>query len=116
MADLNKAVSMDSSQAKYYIAVSDIYLKQNDITRAVSVLQKGLEVQPDNVPLLLLLSKYYFYANEHAQSIRTVDKVLKLDVYNPQAYFLKGMIFKEKGDTSKSISNFQTAVEQDPKM
>jgi tetratricopeptide (TPR) repeat protein len=33
-----------------------------------------------------------------------------------QAYYLKGNIYRESGDTSRAISSLQTAVEQDNKM
>lgn len=38
---------------------------------------------------------------------------LKQDKYNAKAYFMKGMNYKELGDTARAISSMQTAVEQD---
>ena len=38
---------------------------------------------------------------------------LKIDETIAKGYFLKGMCYKESGDTTRAISSFQTACEQD---
>jgi len=42
------------------------------------------------------------------------DELLRINKNNADAYFFKGMIFKSLEMKNKSISNFQTCVEQDP--
>nr|MBA3901914.1 tetratricopeptide repeat protein [Bacteroidota bacterium] len=48
------------------------------------------------------------------ECIVNLDRVLIKDKYNAKAYFIKGMAFKEMGDTAKAVSSFHTTVEQDP--
>jgi tetratricopeptide (TPR) repeat protein len=39
---------------------------------------------------------------------------MRKNVYDPEAYFLKGMVYKDLKDTAKAISSFQTAVQVAP--
>jgi tetratricopeptide (TPR) repeat protein len=50
------------------------------------------------------------------EAINEINEVLKLEKSNPKAYYLKGVIYKESGDTSLAVSSFMTAIEQDPKV
>ncbi len=114
--DAARAISMDSLQAKYYSLLAKIYFEKEEFTRAVQVLEKAHQLLPDDIDLMLHAARYYYVIGEGQRSITLLDSVLMKNVFNPQAYFYKGMIFKEIGDTAKAISNFQTAAEQDPKV
>ena len=113
--DLFKALDIDSTQARLYLSLADIYLGAGEIDRAMFLLQKGLRLNPKNVGLELQLGQYYFYLQKYQESINHINNALLIDIFKPQAYFLKGLNFKELGDTTKALSSFVTAVEQDPK-
>jgi tetratricopeptide (TPR) repeat protein len=55
------------------------------------------------------------FTAEYPKAFVEINTVLRANVYNPEAYFLKGMCYKNMGDTNKAISSFQTAVQTDPK-
>ena len=57
----------------------------------------------------------YFLVRQYENAITHINKALKVDENIAQAYYLKGSVFKEMGDTSKAISSMQTAIEQDTK-
>ncbi|HET6992345.1 MAG TPA: tetratricopeptide repeat protein, partial [Bacteroidia bacterium] len=54
------------------------------------------------------------YLTKYDDEMKLIDQALHVDVHNAQAYFMKGMLFKERHDTMRAISSMQTAVEQDP--
>lgn len=112
--DVNEAIRLDSTAGEYYITLSQIYFSKQEYTHAITALEKGRENDPENIDLMLELARYQLYVGEREKSIHLLDDVLRKNVYNVEAYFLKGMIFKEIGDTSKAVSNFQTSVEQNP--
>lgn len=112
--DINKALSLDSSKADYYLTASDVFFMTKKTAESKSALEKCVELDPKNVDCLLKLAELYLYVQQHETSINYVNKALKVDVNNPKAYFIKGMNFKEMGDTSSAISSMQTTVEQDP--
>lgn len=115
LEDIKQAIQLDSTAGEFYMALGEIYFSRQEYTRAITALEKGRQEDPDNLDLSLQLAKYYLYVGERPKSIQLLDEVLKKNVFNAEAYFLKGMIFKEIGDTAKSISNFQTSVEQNPR-
>lgn len=45
---LNQLVKMQTEKAPAYLTLSDVYLKTNDTTKALEILDKGQEVLPDN--------------------------------------------------------------------
>lgn len=114
LADVTQALRLDSANAGYYELLGEIYFSKQEYTRAVTALERGRKIAPEDVDLMMQLAKYNLYVGERQKSIQLLDEVLKKNMFNADAYFLKGMIFKEIGDTAKSVSNFQTAVEQNP--
>jgi tetratricopeptide (TPR) repeat protein len=59
------------------------------------------------------LAELYLYVQMRQEAINELNEVLKRNVNNPKAYYLKGMIYKESGDTALAISSFLTTTEQD---
>lgn len=114
MMDVDRILAIDSSKAEYLLAAADIYFFTGKITRTKQLLERAVTINPDNVDCLLRLAQLHHYLTNYDEEIALLDKVLQKDVHNSQAYFMKGMLFKEKGDTLKAISSMQTAVEQDP--
>ncbi|HLG02213.1 MAG TPA: tetratricopeptide repeat protein, partial [Bacteroidia bacterium] len=56
----------------------------------------------------------YHYFGKYEQELSLINKTLEIDPQNAQAYFMKGMMYKERGDTAKAFSNMQSAIEKDP--
>jgi tetratricopeptide (TPR) repeat protein len=54
------------------------------------------------------------YTQDYPKAFDQLNIVLRKNVYNPEAYFLKGMIYKDMKDTAKAISSFQTALQVVP--
>jgi tetratricopeptide (TPR) repeat protein len=114
LADVNRVLKIDSSKAEYLSAGVDVYFFTNQTRRANELLTRLVELHPDNVEGLLRLAQMKHYLRKYEDELSLLDRVLRIDVNNAQAYFMKGMAFKETGDTAKAVSSMQTAVEQDP--
>jgi tetratricopeptide (TPR) repeat protein len=112
--DAIKALQLDSSKSEYFVLLSDIYFVNVQTGKTRHLLERAIETDPKNTAAILKLAELYLYVKEYNKSIDQVDKALKVDKYNAKAYFIKGMNFKEKGDTARAISSFETTVEQDP--
>ena len=114
LKDIQMAISLDSTKANYFLTLSDVYFVMGSSGYAKAALEKCVLLDSKNVEGLLKLAELYLYVKQLKTSIQYLDKVLKIDINNPKAYFIKGMNFKELGDTAKAISSFETTVEQDP--
>lgn len=111
--DAEKALQLDSSKIDYYLSLSDIYFTSNRTRLSKETLEKGVKKFPNNTDALLKLAELMLYVKQHEESIKYINQALKQDQYIAKAYFMKGMNFKEMGDTASAISSMETAVEQD---
>ena len=114
MADIDRIIAIDSSKADFLIAAADLNFFTGRITRAKQLLDRAVLVNPTNIDCLLRLAQLYHYLTKFDEEMKLIDRALHQDVHFAQAYFMKGMLFKERGDTMRAISSMQTAVEQDP--
>lgn len=112
--DLKKAISLDSSKAEYHSALGQILFDHKDVTGSIPYFQKALLLNPNDEVSHLKMAKVFLFTAEYPKAFVEINTVLRANVYNPEAYFLKGMCYKNMGDTTKAISSFQTAVQTDP--
>jgi len=114
IADMNRILAIDSNKAEYLIAAADINFFTGKVARTKQLLEHAVAVNPDNVDCLLRLAQLYHYLTKYEDEMKYLDLALHKDIHNAQAYFMKGMLFKDEHDTTRAISSMQTAVEQDP--
>lgn len=112
--DMDHVISIDSSKSSYLLAAADINFFVGRVKRTQQLLERSVQINPEDVECKLRLAQLYHYLTKYDDELRLIDEALKLDIHNAQAYFMKGMMFKEKGDTARALSSMQTAVEQDP--
>jgi tetratricopeptide (TPR) repeat protein len=61
------------------------------------------------------VAKMHVFMRDYPKAFSEINKVLKEDAMNPEAYFLKGIIYKDiKDTTNKALSSFLTAVQIQP--
>ena len=111
--DVNRALMIDSAKADYLSTLSDVYMASGRVQNALAALEKALIFEPDNINALLKKAELHLYFEQYGKTLDLTEKAIKLDNFNPKAYFIRGMTFKLKGDTANAIKNIQIAVEQD---
>lgn len=114
IADLNKAISLDSTQATYYHLLADSYLDYVRSREALETMEYAAELFPQRIPTLLKLSEFQLILTKYEDSMRTIDRILRQDPQNADAYFMFGLNFKEIGDTARAINSFKKSVEIEP--
>jgi tetratricopeptide (TPR) repeat protein len=114
ISDLQKALSIDSTNVDYLHLLADAHLDYYQSYKAINVLMKAATLYPKRIPTLLKLSEFQLILKQYDKSIHTINEILKIDQLNPEAYFMLGLNFKEQGDKKRAIGSFQTAVENDP--
>lgn len=114
--DLNKALSLDSTNVNYLHLLADVYLDYFQSRQALQTMKKAAALHPQNLQTQLKLSEFQLILQQYEESLKTVDGVLQLSPQNPEGYFMLGMNFKEMGDTARAINSFQQCVELDPEV
>jgi len=113
--DFKMAVSLDTTKAEYYSAIGDLMFEHKDVANSVVWLKKAIQLNPKDPVVHLKFAKLLIYMDNFPESFTQINEVLRQDPFNPEGYFLKGIIYKNTKDTAKAISSFQTAVQVDPR-
>lgn len=116
IADLKQAISLDSTQAAYYHVLADAYLDYVRSREALETMELAAERFPDRLQTLLKLSEFQLILTKYEDSMRTIDRVLRQDPQNADAYFMFGQNFKEMGDTARAINSYKKSVEIEPEL
>lgn len=113
VADGNRALKLDSAKDAYYLFLTDAYFYGNHTRQAKDILERCVKNIPTSTEGFLKLAELFFYVKKYQESINNINNALKIDESMAKGYFLKGMCYKEMGDTALAVSSFQTACEQD---
>lgn len=114
IADLKKALSIDSTNVEYLHLLADVHLDYYQSYDAMSTIVRAATLYPKRIPTLLKLSEFQLILKQYDKSINTINEILKLEQLNAEAYFMLGLNFKEQGNIDRAMGSFQTAVENNP--
>lgn len=113
LMDVNQAITIDPSNIDAFLLLSDLYYMLGDEPNITKTLNRALEVDPyDTRPMVKLAELNLLNQNFHL-AFGYIDKALKINTYNPTAYFVRGMTFMARQDTVSALKNFMIAREQD---
>ncbi len=111
--DAKRAIRLDSLDPDNYLALVDVFFSQKKTREARDQLEIAEKKFPDNTAVLLRLAEIYYLVKKYQKGLDYVNKALKADESLARAYYIKGTIYKESGDTARAVSSFETATEQD---
>lgn len=112
--DFQQAAKLDSTRAEYFSAVGDLMFEHKDVSGSREWLQKAIALDPRDPRAHLKFAKLLLFLKEYKGSFEQINTVLRQDVYNPEAYFIKGRVYEDLKDTSKAISSYLTALQVAP--
>ncbi|MCI5057059.1 MAG: tetratricopeptide repeat protein [Flavobacteriales bacterium] len=110
--DADRALYLDSNLAPAYHQRALVNLEKGQLELANEALKLAMSLDSNFIPARLKMAELQLVLRKYGESIRLLDEVLRIDVYNADAYFFKGMTFLMTQDSSKAISSFQTAIDQ----
>jgi len=113
LSDINKAITIDSKNSTYLLTLSDVYFSMGKIQNCRDALNKAIEMEPEDTKAILKLAELFYYMKDYKKTFEYTDKALKIDKLAAKADFIRGMAYKDMGDSAKAVRSFQTAVEKD---
>lgn len=116
LADLNKALSIDSMKPQYYHLLADVlidYARPNDSKRAIDVLKLAANRFPGRIPTLLKLSEFHLIVQQHNEALGALNKILEQDPQNAEAFFMTGRVALDMGDSTRAVNALQKSVRLD---
>ena len=114
LADANQAISLDSTRAMPYYVKARALRASRQVPAAIKMALKAEDKGLDDPGLYLATGEMFLIMKQYQRAIDYLNKSLKIAQFNEQAYYYKGLVYAESGDTTRAISSMQTAIEQDP--
>ena len=114
--DQQQLFATDTSNLNYRYDLADLYFELYPsnpiyISKSLALISDNYTIFP---PMLLLRAKLYYVLQNYPQSLNDINTYLPSYPFDAEAYFFKGLNYKDMGDLEMAQSQFQTAVEQDP--
>jgi len=116
ISDLEKSIALDPSNLDARHLLADAYLDNLQSRNALECMQNTCALFPDSTRSLLKLSEYQLILRQYNDALETLRQVQEKDNLNADAFFMKGMVLKEVGDTTGSITQFQQATKANPRL
>lgn len=111
--DINSALSIDGKNVDALLVLADIYYSLGDQDNILKTLNKATEIAPmDSRPVIKLAELSFLQGNPNMANAY-LDKALELNSINPQAYYMRGVIYMSKNDTVQALKQFMRAKNQD---
>lgn len=114
LQDLNLALKADSTHAPAWSAKADALYLTQAFDLCIEHLDACLEVSPDHIPCLLRRAEMHTHLRQYPEAFEKLNAALRQQPLNHEAYWMKGMIYREQGNATNAKSSFQTAVEVNP--
>lgn len=115
--DAEKAVKLDSINPAYYHLLSDAYMDFRQSKLALMTMMRVGTMYPKRTITQLKLAETQYILQQYDYALSTLNKILKYDPLNAEAFFMLGLVMNEQGGNKREAKNaFLTAVENDPEL
>jgi tetratricopeptide (TPR) repeat protein len=116
IVDLQKSTKLDSLDVEAWHLLADAFLDNLQSREALETMETAANRFHRRIPTLLKLSEFQLILKRYSEAMATLRQIQSIEAQNPDAYFMKGMVFKENGDTAQAITQFQLATKENPKL
>ena len=121
LVDYQQCLKLLPSNGHYHYKVAYLYYeiakvdktKQRYPEKALSHLEKALQLHSDSILVLLLKAELQLVFSEPKKAILHLNQVIELDYNVPKAHLLKGYIYSALGDEVKAKQFFHNAIDID---
>lgn len=112
--DLQKAIALDSLNVEYRHELANFYMDYNNSLQALRTMEQTADLFPKRIPTLLKLSEFQLIFKKYREALLTLERIRIIDPLNAEMFYMAGLVFLETDRKEEAISNFQSAVENDP--
>ena len=109
-----KALELDATYAEPYIELSNIHAEKQEWAEAQEMLEKAVEIRPDDVRYQYNLGATAMNAADLVTAEAAFRKILELDPTFAVAHYQLGMVSVNKGANEEAIAEFEKYLELEP--
>lgn len=114
LKDINRALRIDSTSAQAHHDLGQVHYFKRDIDLALEEFDLCIEYDAEHCPCLLKKAEIQMLLRQYEDALTLINSALRVDEFLPEAYYMKGLLYKESGDTNLAVSSYVTATELDP--
>lgn len=120
LIDQKQIFALDSLNVQKRYDLASLYYRIAEegqfeyFSKSLTLLDNSFISENNNPKHLLLRAKLYYLFQKHQLTLMDLNSCLKINPFEAEAYFYKGLVYKEFSDLEQAKSLFQTAVEQWP--
>jgi len=81
---------------------------------AIELFQQALRIDPNSVDTLMKLGYAKFHLGDLNGALKVYDKIFDIDITNPEAWNLKGLVHYEQKKYAQALDAVEKAIESDP--
>lgn len=109
-----RLLDMDPNDARYHLLLADLYNTTAQKKKVLPLLQKALELAPENPDTLSKLSDYYLEANDPGKAEHHAREALQMDPEHADALVSMGQVLLHKGDVAAAREHAIWALRREP--
>ena len=107
-----KAISIEPSTPQPYLNLAEMYFSQNELLKAIELLQRASSIIPDNIAILHYLARIYIEDKRFDEGLDALNIILDISPENVDAYWDLGMLYFDMGEYELSSKSFESVLEK----
>jgi tetratricopeptide (TPR) repeat protein len=115
LTDMYLAGVLDPKNNDYNLFAADLFIQDKKPQRAIALMDEAIKNDSTNVKYYVYGGKFAYMIKEYKTALEHFNEGIRIDIFNPDLYYWRGMTYMDMGDTTRALSAFQTCTEQDPK-
>lgn len=112
IADFNRAIALDSTQAGFYRMRGMCHAELQDHDEAIADYSVAIRLEPDEAQAYAARADAYRCSGRYGPAISDLSRVIELKPYF-ETYLARGEIYEEKGQPEIAVFDFSRAIESD---
>jgi tetratricopeptide (TPR) repeat protein len=111
---LKKTLQLDSTQAKYYLSLAQVYDRLQQVEPAMQAVIKSQNSEETNYEALVLAGHLYYQKKEYDNAIKYLNKALKITQVDARVYYFKANVEIARYDSANALKNLAAALQRKP--
>lgn len=110
--DVNKALENNPADPDIFLTLADIYISMGKPDNCNAALLKAADLAPNDPRPYVKLAELNLLLENLNMALGWTDKSLEASKFNPDAYYVRGMIFLARKDTLSALKNIKLGLDQ----
>ncbi|OGF44986.1 MAG: hypothetical protein A2452_08475 [Candidatus Firestonebacteria bacterium RIFOXYC2_FULL_39_67] len=111
----NKFVELDFKNPLGYIYLSYLYAKNNEQSKMIPLLEKGIKIIPDNIDLLLYLGGAYYEIKNYEKAEAAYREILKKKENDERTLYSLGVLLEHTAKYEEAVACFKKVIAINPR-